>query len=202
MKKKRVKKKNQMKKSELKQVISEIVRRKMGEKTSSYGYVMKPMAGDDPSDPRLQLIGYGNMPKSYWQKKLEKYAEELLQRVKDGDWKTAAYFMEKNSVFNLAVHMMNDISSDDLKEQLGTGAEETTSDTPKQDPVDIRKQKEMVALQKKQTDINDKIRRIDATKQKLEDPIRRKIQDLERRKSPEVKKLGSVTKQIQDLQST
>ena len=134
-----------MKKSELKQVISEIVRRKMGEKTSSYGYVMKPMAGDDPSDPRLQLIGYGNMPKSYWQKKLEKYAEELLQRVKDGDWKTAAYFMEKNSVFNLAVHMMNDISSDDLKEQLGTGAEETTSDTPKQDPVDIRKQKEMVA---------------------------------------------------------
>jgi hypothetical protein len=191
-----------MKKSELKQVISEIVRRKMGEKTSSYGYVMKPMAGDDPSDPRLQLIGYGNMPKSYWQKKLEKYAEELLQRVKDGDWKTAAYFMEKNSVFNLAVHMMNDISSDDLKEQLGTGAEETTSDTPKQDPVDIRKQKEMVALQKKQTDINDKIRRIDATKQKLEDPIRRKIQDLERRKSPEVKKLGSVTKQIQDLQST
>jgi hypothetical protein len=191
-----------MKKSELKQVISEIVRRKMGEKTSSYGYVMKPMAGDDPSDPRLQLIGYGNMPKSYWQKKLEKYAEELLQRVKDGDWKTAAYFMEKNSVFNLAVNMMNDISSDDLKEQLGTGAEETTSDTPKQDPVDIRKQKEMVALQKKQTDINDKIRRIDATKQKLEDPIRRKIQDLERRKSPEVKKLGSVTKQIQDLQST
>ena len=136
------------------------------------------------------------------QKKLEKYAEELLQRVKDGDWKTAAYFMEKNSVFNLAVNMMNDISSDDLKEQLGTGAEETTSDTPKQDPVDIRKQKEMVALQKKQTDINDKIRRIDATKQKLEDPIRRKIQDLERRKSPEVKKLGSVTKQIQDLQST
>jgi len=191
-----------MKKSELKQVISEIVRRKMGEKTSSYGYVMKPMAGDDPSDPRLQLIGYGNMPKSYWQKKLEKYAEELLQRVKDGDWKTAAYFMEKNSVFNLAVNMMNDISSDDLKEQLGTGAEETTSDTLKQDPVDIRKQKEMVALQKKQTDINDKIRRIDATKQKLEDPIRRKIQDLERRKSPEVKKLGSVTKQIQDLQST
>jgi len=191
-----------MKKSELKQVISEIVRRKMGEKTSSYGYVMKPMAGDDPSDPRLQLIGYGNMPKSYWQKKLEKYAEELLQRVKDGDWKTAAYFMEKNSVFNLAVNMMNDISSDDLKEQLGTGAEETTSDTPKQDPVDIRKQKEMVALQKKQTDINDKIRRIDATKQKLEDPIRRKIQDLERRKSPEVKKLGSVTKQIQNLQST
>ena len=57
-----------MKKSELKQVISEIVRRKMGEKTSSYGYVMKPMAGDDPSDPRLQLIGYGNMGKSFAKK--------------------------------------------------------------------------------------------------------------------------------------
>ena len=190
-------KKNQMKKSELKQVISEIVRRKMGEKTSSCGYVMKPMAGDDPSDPRLQLIGYGNMPKSYWQKKLEKYAEELLQRVKDEDWKTAAYFMEKNSVFNLAVNMMKDISSDDLKEQLGTDNEET-----QQDPKDIRKQKEMASLKKKQSDLNDKIRQIDANKQKLEDPIRRKIQDLERRKAPEVKKLGAVTKQIQDLQDT
>jgi len=186
-----------MKKSELKQVISEIVRRKMGEKTSSYGYVMKPMAGDDPSDPRLQLIGYGNMPKSYWQKKLEKYAEELLQRVKDEDWNTAAYFMEKNSVFNLAVNMMKDISSDNLKEQLGTDNEET-----QQDPMDIRKQKEMESLKKKQTDLNDKIRQIDANKQKLEDPIRRKIQDLERRKAPEVKKLGAVTKQIQDLQNS
>jgi hypothetical protein len=190
-------KKNQMKKSELKQVISEIVRRKMGGKTSSYGYVMKPMADDDPNDPRLQLIGYGNMPKSYWQKKLEKYAEELLQKVKDGDWNAAAYYMEKNSVFNLAVNMMKDVSSDDLKEQLDTDSEEL-----QQDPRDVRKEKEMESLKKKQNNLNDKIRQIDATKQKLEDPIRRKIQDLERRKAPEVKKLGAVTKQIQDLQDT
>jgi predicted RNase H-like nuclease (RuvC/YqgF family) len=186
-----------MKKSELKQVISEIVRRKMGGKTSSYGYVMKPMADDDPNDPRLQLIGYGNMPKSYWQKKLEKYAEELLQKVKDGDWNAAAYYMEKNSVFNLAVNMMKDVSSDDLKEQMDTDSEEL-----QQDPRDVRKQKEMESLKKKQNNLNDKIRQIDATKQKLEDPIRRKIQDLERRKAPEVKKLGAVTKQIQDLQDT
>jgi len=80
---------------------------------------------------------------------------------------------------------------------LGTDNEET-----QQDPKDIRKQKEMESLKKKQSDLNDKIRQIDANKQKLEDPIRRKIQDLERRKAPEVKKLGAVTKQIQDLQDT
>lgn len=193
-----------MKKSELKQVISEIVRRKLDEaksKNPTYGYVMKPEEGDDPNDPRLQLIGYGNMPRSYWKRKLEKYAEELLKRIKADDWGNAAYFMEKNGVFNSAVNMMKEVSEKNIKEQLDTGSEEAPSEAPKEDPVDVKKQKEMAALQKKQTDINDRIRRIDATKQKLEDPIRRKIQDLERRKAPEVKKLGAITKQIQDLQN-
>lgn len=194
-----------MKKSELKQVISEIVRRKLDEakaKNPTYGYVMTPEKDDDPSDPRLQLIGYGNMPRSYWKRKIEKYAEELLKRIKNDDWRTAAYFMEKNGVFNSAVNMMKEVSEDDLKEQLDAGGTETSSEVPKEDPKDIRKQKEMESLKKKQTDLNDKIRQIDATKQKLEDPIRRKVQDLERRKAPEVKKLGAVTKQIQDLQNS
>lgn len=106
-----------MKKSQLKEVIQNIVERKLaesaGEKVSKYGYVM---SDKETADPVYQLIGYGNMPRSLWEKKLERYAEELLKRVKNKDWKNAAYFMEKNGVFNSAVNMMKELSSEDIKE--------------------------------------------------------------------------------------
>lgn len=113
-----------MNKDELKKIIKEVVLEKINEahqKNPKYGYVMKSTdAADDPSDPRLQLIGYGNMPKSFWKKKIEKYAEELLRRVKNDDWRAAAYFMEQKGVFNSAVNMMKEVSteesaSDDVK---------------------------------------------------------------------------------------
>jgi hypothetical protein len=188
-----------MKKSELKQVISEIVRRKLEEanaKNPTYGYVMKPEKGDDPNDPRLQMIGYGNMPKSYWMKKIVKDLDELKKYVQQENWNASAYLIEKNGVLYSMIKMMKEVSSEGIKEQIDMGNEET----PTQDPTDVKKKKELVALQKKQADTNDRIRRIDATKQKLEDPIRRKIQSLDIKKAPEVKKLGAITKQIQDLQ--
>lgn len=136
-----------MKKSELKQLINEVVRRKLEEnKKPVYGYVMDPEKDDDPNDPRYQLIGYGNMPKSFWKRKLERYAEELLKRIKDDDWKTAAYFMEKNGVFNSAVNMMKELSESDLNE---IDDAETIKQKTAQKNLDAAKKKQEDALKKK-----------------------------------------------------
>lgn len=191
-----------MKKSQLKEIIHNIVSRKLqesvGQKKTTYGYVM---SDKDTDDPTLQLIGYGNMPKSLWKKKIERYAEELLKRVKNDDWRNAAYLMEKNGVFNSSVNMMKEVFSENLNEVdvESNTADQTSDQTP--DPAEAKKQKELVDLKKKQTDLNDKVRKMDAAKQKLEDPIRRKIQNLEIKKAPVVKQLGAVTKQIQDIEN-
>lgn len=136
-----------MKKSQLKEVIHNIVTRKLaessGQKVTNYGYVM---SGKDTDDPTYQLIGYGNMPKSLWEKKLERYAEELLKRVKNKDWKNAAYFMEKNGVFNSAVNMMKELSDQSINE---LDSADEMKEKAAQKALEDAKKKESDALEKK-----------------------------------------------------
>lgn len=188
-----------MKKSELKQLISEVVKRKLAEakgKKPVYGYVMKDADGFNPNDPTYQLIGYGNMPKSMWEKKLERYAEELLKRVKNKDWRNAAYFMEKNGVFNTAVNMMKELSDEELNEvdvsAIDTSAGETgLSDTDK---------KELANLKGQSDKLTSSIKKIEGDMAKMQTAIQPKMQRWERQKAKLQKQQSDVIRKQQSIQ--
>jgi uncharacterized membrane-anchored protein YjiN (DUF445 family) len=195
-----------MKKSQLKEIIHKIVSRKLQEAKSTpavYGYVMKDPSNTDPNDPTLQLIGYGNMPKSLWKKKIERYAEELLKRVKNEDWKNAAYFLEKNGVFNSSVNMMKEVFSEkgikEADENPMSGVLPKDKIDSEQDTVDPRTQRDIDAAQKNIDKVTADIRKLDGMKSKLEEPVRRKLQDIERKKAALQKKQGQETKKLEDL---
>lgn len=189
-----------MKKSQLKEVIQNVVARKLaesaGQKPAKYGYVL---ADKNTDDPRLQMIGYGNMPKSYWKKKILRDLDELKKYAEEENWNACAHLVEKNGVLYSMINMMKEVFEGKLKEQLAFD-NETAKDNPKKNPVDLKNQEKLASLKKTQSDLHDKIGRIDAKKQELEDPIRRKVQDLDRKKAPEIKRIGAITKQIQDLE--
>lgn len=189
-----------MKKSQLKEVIQNVVARKLaesaGQKPAKYGYVL---ADKNTDDPRLQMIGYGNMPKSYWKKKILRDLDELKKYAEEENWNACAHLVEKNGVLYSMINMMKEVFEGKLKEQLAFD-NETAKDKPEKNPVDLKNQEKLASLKKTQSDLRDKIGRIDAKKQELEDPIRRKVQDLDRKKAPEIKRIGAITKQIQDLE--
>jgi hypothetical protein len=147
-----------MKKSQLKEIIHNIVSRKLqesvGQKKTTYGYIM---ADKDTDDPTLQLIGYGNMPKSLWKKKIERYAEELLKRVKNDDWRNAAYLMEKNGVFNSSVNMMKEVFIENLNEVDVTPSVSDMAASKKAQDI----QKKLATAQEKEQKALEKKRKID-----------------------------------------
>lgn len=198
-----------MKKSDLKKIISEIVHRKITEGNKIvYGYAMKPEKGDDPSDPRLQLIGYGNMPKSFWKKKLERYAEELLKRVKDEDWRTAAYFMEKNGVFNSAINMMKEVSESNLKEASdaqstdAAGSEQTSAQqkAADADPTIELKKKQLDLEKKKLEDLTNIVKKSESNIAKREETIKKANQKDQYTKDKATKKQAPIISKINTLQ--
>ena len=184
-----------MKKSQLKEVIHNVVAHKLAEakgEAPKYGYII---SGKRSEDPTLQLIGYGNMPASLWKKKIEKYAEELLARVKREDWNTAAYFMEKNSVFNSAVNMMKEIYEKDLNEIDTTldssAAEKGLSDTDK---------KELANLKMQSDKLTSSIKKIEGDIAKLQQTIQPKLQRAERMKAKLQKQQSDIIRKMQAIQ--
>ncbi len=87
-----------MNRQHLREMIQNIVEHKLAEasgKAPVYGYII---SGKDSDDPVLQMIGYGNMTKSAWKKKLEQDSQELAKMVAQENWSNAAHLIEKNSV--------------------------------------------------------------------------------------------------------
>ena len=184
-----------MKKSQLKEVIHNVVAHKLAEakgEAPKYGYII---SGKRSEDPTLQLIGYGNMPASLWKKKIEKYAEELLARVKREDWNTAAYFMEKNSVFNSAVNMMKEIYEKDLREvdvNPDTSAAETgLSDADKKDLANLKNQSDKITAS---------VKKIEGDVAKLQATIQPKLQRAERQKAKLQQQQANVIRKQQSIQ--
>lgn len=185
-----------MKKSQLKEVIHNVVAHKLAEakgEAPKYGYII---SGKRSEDPTLQLIGYGNMPASLWKKKIEKYAEELLVRVKREDWSTAAYFMEKNSVFNSAVNMMKEIYEKDLKEIDtatidSSAAESGLSDTDKKDLANLKAQSDKITTN---------VKKIEGDVAKLQATIQPKLQRAEREKAKLQKRQADIIRKQQSIQ--
>lgn len=186
-----------MKKSQLKEVIHNVVAHKLAEakgEAPKYGYII---SGKRSEDPTLQLIGYGNMPASLWKKKIEKYAEELLARVKREDWGTAAYFMEKNSVFNSAVNMMKEIYEKDLREvdasaTIDTSAAESgLSDADKKDLANLKAQSDKITTN---------VKKIEGDVAKLQATIQPKLQRAERQKAKLQQQQANVIRKQQSIQ--
>lgn len=187
-----------MKREVLKEVIQNVVAQKLAEAKGTapvYGYII---SGKDTDDPTYQLIGYGNMPKSLWKKKLERYAEEILKRVKNDDWKNVAYYIEKNGVFGSAVNMMKELSEKDLKEIGDVGAAEL-ADT-QTDMTDADK-KQLATYQAALDKVTNDVRKIDADIAKLHAPVQRKIEGLERKKANLSKKQGQLVDRMNALKS-
>lgn len=201
-----------MKKSELKLVIKEIIQRKLNEaakQESKFGYIMKDKDAD-PNDPRIQMIGYGNMPLSYWKKKVIKDAEELIEKLKYDDWRAARHIIKTNGILYSTINMLYDILEDEkLKEQtLGAvknpiqsdksqDEKKTSDDTSDMSDAD---KATLADLKKKQEKLNNDIKKIDGVVQKLKAPVLKKTQDLERKKASLQQKSGSIATDIESLQ--
>jgi len=201
-----------MKKSELKLLIKEIVQRKLNEASqqgSKFGYIMKDKDSKS-DDPRIQMIGYGNMPLSYWKKKVVKDAEQLVEKLKYDDWRAARHIIQTNGVLYSMINMLYDILEDEkLKEQtLGAVQNPLQSDKPQSekstadatgDMSDSDRAK-MTNLKKKQDEYNNDIRKVDAEIQKLKEPVLKKTQDLDRKKSLMQQKVGRITSGIESIE--
>ncbi len=201
-----------MKKSELKLLIKEIVQKKLNEASqqgSKFGYIMKDK-NSKSDDPRIQMIGYGNMPLSYWKKKVVKDAEQLVEKLKYDDWRAARYIIQTNGVLYSMINMLYDILEDEkLKEQtLGAVQNPLQSDKPQSekstadvtgDMSDSDRAK-MANLKKQQDKYNDDISQVDAEIQKLKEPVLKKTQDLDRKKSLMQQKVGRITSGIESIE--
>ena len=184
-----------MKKSQLKEVIDNVVAQKLAEASGNaptYGYII---SGKETDDPTYQLIGYGNMPKSLWNKKLERYAEELLKRVKNEDWRNAAFLMEKNGVFNSAVNMMKELDKNINEVDISTvdtsAGETGLSDADK---------KELANLKNQSDKLTSDIKKIEGDVAKMQTAIQPKMQRWERQKAKLQKQQSDVIRKQQSIQ--
>lgn len=183
-----------MKKSELKQIISEIVRRKLSEEQNNktlYGYVMN----EDPIDPTYQLIGYGNAKKSQWEKKIEAYAAELLDNVRNKNWRNAAGLLEKNGVFSLSVNMMKELSNQNLNE-IDVTVDPKAGETKLGDA----DKRELANLQAQSEKITSQIKKIEGEVAKMQQTIQPKLQRAERLKAKLQKQQADIIRKIQAIQ--
>lgn len=185
-----------MKKSELKKIISEIVRRKLNDKKSNYGYIMTPQSGDDPKDPRLQLIGYGNMPKSYWIKKILKDLDTLKKYAEEENWDACAHLVEKNGVLYSTLNMMKDIYGNYLEEIATT---QTSTEDNSNKPT-TPEEKRLQSAIKNQERITAERNRIDQKKAGITSREQNAKIALMRDETRIAKKLGKATKDVLDAQ--
>lgn len=187
--------KTDMKQQQLKEVIKNVVEHKLAEAKGvapKYGYII---SGKNTDDPTLQLIGYGNMPASYWKRKIQGYAEELLKRIKNEDWNAAAYYMEKNSVFNSAVNMMKEVFEKDLKE-IDTTLDSSAAETGLGDA----DKKELANLKAQSDKITTAVKKVEGDVAKLQATIQPKLQRAERDKAKLQKKQSDIIRKQQAIQ--
>lgn len=184
-----------MKRTALKEVIQNVVAQKLAESKGTaptYGYVI---SGKDTDDPTYQLIGYGNMPKKMWEKKLEIYAEELLKRIKNKDWRNSAYLMEKNGVFNSAVNMMKELDKKGVDEAVlpidSSVGETGLTDADK---------KELAVLKSQSDKLTSDIKKIEGDVAKMQATIQPKMQRAERQKAKLQKQQSDVIRKQQSIQ--
>jgi len=210
-----------MNKEQLREVIRNAVLKKIAESKSitdpEYGYTMPDDEGNvDKENPRYQLIGYGNMPKSNWKTKILRDIDGLKKLIEQENWAGAAHVINKSSVLYNSINMMKEISdkeSDDEESNLnelskdqidatffGKKGEESTKEPDDTDPqISPAIQKQIAEKQKKLNAAMARVREIDGTKSKLQEPVRKKEQDLDRQSAKLKKIIGTLTQELEKL---
>lgn len=104
-----------MNKTQLKEAVRSVLAQRLaeakGQTPAKYGYVL---SDKNTPDPRLQLIGYGNMPASRWKEKIVKDLEELIKHVKSENYRGAAHLVAPNGVLHSEINMMKEVFEKDL----------------------------------------------------------------------------------------
>jgi len=177
-----------MNKTQLKEVIHNIVEQKItsnntGEKASSYGYII---ADKDTKNPRIQLIGYGNMPKNIWKEKIVRDITDLKKLVEDENWQAAAYIVDSKGILHNALNMMKEIFSDSTIKEI-----ESNNTSPNTLAINTYKNK----LNKTTNDL----RKVDTEASRLQEPVRTKVQRLDRKKADLQKKQSRLIDKLNSL---
>lgn len=185
-----------MNKSQLKEVIQNVVARKLaeaaGQKPATYGYIL---ADKNTDDPRLQMIGYGNMPKSYWKKKILRDLDELKKYAEEENWNACAHLIEKNGVLYSSINMMKEIFEKKLKE-IDSTLDSSAAETKLSD-ADTR---ELANLKAQSEKVNNSVKKIEGDVAKLQATIQPKIQRAEREKAKLQKRQSDIIRKQQSIQ--
>lgn len=185
-----------MNKSQLKEVIQNIVAIKLaeaaGQKTAKYGYIM---ADKNTNDPRLQMIGYGNMPKSYWMKKIVRDLDELKKYAEQENWNAAAHLIEKNGVLYSMINMMKEIFEQKLQE-IDINPDTSTGETGLSDA----DRKELANLKAQSDKITTNVKKIEGDVAKIQAANQPKLQRAERMKAKLQKQQSDVIRKQQAIQ--
>lgn len=185
-----------MNKTQLKEIIQSVVSRKLaeaaGQKPAKYGYIL---ADKNTDDPRLQMIGYGNMPKSYWVKKIVRDLDELKKYAEQENWNACAHLIEKNGVLYSAINMMKEVFEKPLKEidaTVDTSAAETgLTDADKRELANLKAQSDKLTTG---------VKKIEGDIAKLQTTIQPKLQRAEREKAKLQKRQSDVIRKQQAIQ--
>lgn len=202
-----------MKKSLLKEVIKNIVAKKLaesnGQKTGTYGYIL---ADKDTDDPTLQMVGYGNMPKSRWKKKILDDLEKLKEEIEAENWRNATHLVEKNGVLYSALNMMKEIFAQDLNEAdeiegdtaggmtQDAARDGTDQQASKADPTLAIKQKQLAAEKASLDDLSNAVKKAESNIARREETVKKANQKDQLAKDKATRKQAPIISKINALQ--
>ena len=187
--------KNPMKKSQLKEIIANVIAEKLLEakgQPSKFGYIV---SGKRSPDPVVQMTGYGNMPLSSWKRKVVRDVEDLLKQVKNESWHNARYLLQPDGILATELNMLHDLfTPNNLKEQL-----QDDPNVAANPPVPNREAEELRQQQQKISDVSMEIKKLEANIERRSQPVKRandanerKISNLRRKQGPLVRKIDSL----------
>lgn len=195
---------NTINKTILKEIVNNIVANKLKEakgKPVKYGYVL---SGKGTDDPVLQLVGHGNSRASHWKKVIEREVVTLLNKVKQGDWRSVSYMIKDGSVLSDAVGMMDEIyTAADLKEDLSTNSAAAANPSIETNDAVSRAQGDMAKYRKKLDDTSVTIKDLESKITRREEPVKKanardqlQIDRLKKQQGPIIDKMNGIQRKI------
>jgi predicted nuclease with RNAse H fold len=192
-----------MKKSELKEVIKDVLRRRLNEIGESpakqqYGIVV----GDENGEPKIQVVGYGVMKLSTLKSEAVKAIDAIRKESQAGNFKNVEHLLSDKGILMLFVRALREVT-ESLKSKGVNEIAPTSSQTPgdavadalnassQQNPAD---QKKTMDLEKQKNDLQTKLEITKARMSKTLTPFQRQIKQSE-------EKLGRVNVELQRLQT-
>jgi hypothetical protein len=172
-----------MKRSQLKESIKTILKRKLYESISDLNKKLAFFISNKSQQGEIKSVQIQTH-----------YGDKVLEPV---EWWTT-----NDGVLHISVNNQDESITE--IDALGTNNVDTNRQQPIEDPeVQMSDQdvKSLADLNDKQQKFTNDKNRLAGAIQKLEDPVRKKVADAKRKMSDIEKKLGQVTKKIQDIQN-